>query len=109
VRHYLRAVALALLLVLARRWPTGVVHHERIALDFRAADVSGLRRRSPPQGLWECGIFVFAAMCAVMLLEVVVMLVRGGGGEVERMLGSRTYEDEAREVLEALGTEERKA
>ena len=35
-----------------------------------------------------------------------MLLVRGRGGEVERMLGSRTYEDEAREVLEALGADE---
>jgi hypothetical protein len=39
---------------------------------------------------------------------VLVLLARGRGGDVERMLGSRTYEDEAREVLEALGAEERK-
>jgi hypothetical protein len=72
--------------------------------------MSGLRTPlAIPQGLWGAGIFVFAALCAVMLLEVLVMLARGRGGEVERMLGSRTYEDEAREVLEALGAEERKA
>jgi hypothetical protein len=80
------------------------------SIDFRAADMSGLRTPlAIPQGLWGAGILVFTALCALTLLEVLVMLARGRGAEVERMLGSRTYEDEAREVLDALGAEERKA
>jgi TRAP-type C4-dicarboxylate transport system permease small subunit len=106
LRHYLHAVALALLLVLAGAMAYGAWYITSESLDFRAADMSGLRTPlALPQGLWGAGIFVFAALCAVMLLEVLVMLARGRGSEVERMLGSRTYEDEAREVLEALGTE----
>ena len=109
VRYYLHAVALAALLILALAMAYGAWYITSESLDFRAADMSGLRTPlAVPQGLWSAGILVFAAMCAVMLLEVLVLLARGRGGEVERMLGSRTYEDEAREVLEALGTEEPK-
>lgn len=108
VRHYLHAVALALLAVLAAAMAYGAWYITAESIDFRAADMSGLRTPlAIPQGLWGAGIFVFAALCLVTLAEVLVMLARGRGAEVERMLGSRTYEDEAREVLEALAAKER--
>ncbi len=104
VRHPLHAVALGLLLVLAAAMAYGAWYITKESLDFRAADMSGLRTPlALPQGLWGAGIAVFALLCLVMFLEALWLLARGRGAEVERMLGSRTYEDEARETLEALG------
>jgi TRAP-type C4-dicarboxylate transport system permease small subunit len=103
-RQYLHAVALACLLVLAVAMAYGAWYITAESIDFRAADMGGLRTPlAIPQGLWGAGILVFAALCALMLAEVLVMLARGRGAAVERMLGSRTYQDEAREVLDALG------
>jgi TRAP-type C4-dicarboxylate transport system permease small subunit len=108
-RYPLHAVSLALLLVLAVAMSYGAWYITSESIDFRAADMSGLRTPlAIPQGLWAAGIAVFAVLCLVTLLEVLWLLVRGRGAEVERMLGSRTYEDEAREVLGALGEAGRK-
>lgn len=105
-RYPLHAVALGLLLVLAAAMAYGAWYITNESIDFRAADMSGLRTPlAIPQGLWGAGIAVFALLCLVMFVEVLWLLARRRGAEVERMLGSRTYEDEARETLEALGGE----
>jgi TRAP-type C4-dicarboxylate transport system permease small subunit len=109
-RPYLHAIALAALFVLAAAMAYGAWYITDESLDFRAADMSGLRTPlALPQGLWAAGIFVFAAICLVTLLDVVVLIARGRGREVDAMLGSRTYEDEAKEVLEALAEGDRAA
>jgi hypothetical protein len=78
------------------------------SIEFRAADMTGLRTPlAIPQGLWGFGIVVFACLCLVLLARAVLLLARGRGDEVDRLLGSRTYQDEAREVLDAVGKGER--
>ena len=102
-RQYLHAVALLFLLVLAVAMAYGAWYITNESLEFRAADMTGLRTPlAIPQGLWGVGFLVFACMCLVWFVRAAVLLARGRGGEVERLLGSRTYEDEAREVLDAL-------
>ncbi len=104
LRHHLHAVALVCLLALAVAMAYGAWYITRESIEFRAADMTGLRTPlAIPQGLWAAGFFVFAALCAVMLARAVLLLAGGRGAEVERLLGSRTYQDEAREVLEAVG------
>jgi TRAP-type C4-dicarboxylate transport system permease small subunit len=110
LRHPLHAVALGLLLVLAVAMAYGAWYITSESIDFSAADMSGLRTPlAIPQGLWGAGIAVFALLCFVTLAEVVWLLARRRGAEVERMLGSRGYLDEAREVLDALGKKGPKA
>jgi TRAP-type C4-dicarboxylate transport system permease small subunit len=103
LRQYLHAVALVFLLVLAVAMAYGAWYITNESIEFRAADMTGLRTPlAIPQGLWGIGIFVFACLCLVLLVRAAWFLARGQGDEVERMLGSRTYEDEAREVLDAV-------
>ncbi len=74
------------------------------SLLFGATDISLLR--TPlwlPQGLWAFGIVVFLALIVVMLVENALLLVAGGGAEVEAQLHTRTYDEEAAEALEAVG------
>lgn len=69
---------------------------------FDAHDNSALRVPMViPQGLWAFGIAAFAAMVAVLLLESLLTLLAGRGAELDRLLGSRTIEDETQEALEA--------
>jgi TRAP-type C4-dicarboxylate transport system permease small subunit len=55
-----------------------------------------------PQGLWSFGIVFFAVLVVVLLVEVGLLLLRGRGDEVERLLGPRTLQDETKEALEAV-------
>ena len=104
LRQYLHAVALVFLLVLAAAMSYGAWYITRESLEFGAADMTGLRTPlAVPQGLWAFGIFVFAALCLVTAARTVLLLAAGHGAEVDRLLGSRTYDDEAREVLDAVG------
>jgi TRAP-type C4-dicarboxylate transport system permease small subunit len=108
-RQHLHVVALVFLLVLAAAMAYGAWYITRESIEFRAADMTGLRTPlAIPQGLWGFGIFVFAGLCLVLFARAVLLLARGRGGEVDRMLGSRTYQDEAREVLDAVAGGERR-
>jgi TRAP-type C4-dicarboxylate transport system permease small subunit len=103
-RQHLHAVALAFLFVLALAMAYGAWYITSESIEFRAVDMTSLRTPlAIPQGLWGFGIVVFACLCLVLLARAVLLLVRGQGAEVDRMLASRTYEDDAREVLNAVG------
>ena len=70
---------------------------------FDAHDNSALRVPLVwPQGIWGFGIGVFVLMCAVLLLESALALLAGRGAELDRLLGSRSLEDETEEALEAV-------
>ena len=70
---------------------------------FDAHDNSALRVPLViPQGLWTAGIVAFCAMILVLALESVLSLVLGQPAELDRLLGSRTLEDETAEALEAV-------
>ena len=73
------------------------------SLLFDAHDNSALRVPLVlPQGLWAFGIIAFCAMIAVLLLESLLALLAGRPEELDRLLGSRTLEDETAEALEAV-------
>lgn len=70
---------------------------------FDAHDNSALRiPLTWPQGIWGVGIAAFVLMCAVLLLEALLAFVAGKPGELERLLGSRSLQDETEEALEAV-------
>jgi len=73
------------------------------SLLFDAVDNSALRiPLAIPQGLWMVGIFAFCAMIAVLVLEGALDIALGRPEELDRLLGSRTLEDETAEALEAV-------
>jgi TRAP-type C4-dicarboxylate transport system permease small subunit len=104
LRAWMHGVALAFLLVLAfvfawRGWALVAESWE-----FGAHDTSALSiPLVVPQGLWAVGLTVFFALCAVMLLEVVLLLARRRPRAVDRLLGPRTAVEETAETLEAVG------
>jgi TRAP-type C4-dicarboxylate transport system permease small subunit len=103
LRHNLHAVALLLLSVFAFAMCYGAWKLVEESLMFNATDMGGLRTPlAIPQGLWAAGLFVFALFCLVTLLEVIGFLSSGRGVEADRLLGSRTYEEEAKEALDAI-------
>jgi TRAP-type C4-dicarboxylate transport system permease small subunit len=55
-----------------------------------------------PQGIWAVGITAFVVMLSVLLLESALTLLAGRPADVDRLLGSRTLEDETAEALEAV-------
>lgn len=70
---------------------------------FDAHDNSALRVPLViPQGLWAFGILAFCGMIAVLLLESLLALLTGEPEALDRLLGSRTLEDETAEALEAV-------
>jgi len=112
LRAPLHLVALALLGALAAfvAWAAWALVDESAL--FGAHDNSALRvPLVAPQGIWAFGISAFVVMTAVLLLESALALLAGRGTELDRLLGSRTLEDETREALEAVamarGEEER--
>ncbi|MDJ0390585.1 TRAP transporter small permease [Roseomonas sp. E05] len=72
------------------------------SLLFNAHDNSGLHLPLVlPQGIWTFGLAAFCLMVTLQLAEGVLAFALVGPEEVERMLGSRTADDETREALEA--------
>nr|WP_314072682.1 TRAP transporter small permease [uncultured Roseococcus sp.] len=70
---------------------------------FDAHDNSALRIPMViPQGIWVVGLAAFLVMTLVLLLEGALALVTGQGTQLDRLLGSRTIDDEAEEALEAV-------
>ena len=73
------------------------------SLLFDAHDNSALRVPLViPQGLWSFGIIMFCVMIAVLMLQSLLALLTGQPEELDRLLGSRTIDDEAAEALEAV-------
>jgi TRAP-type C4-dicarboxylate transport system permease small subunit len=70
---------------------------------FDAHDNSALRVPMViPQGIWLAGLVAFLMMTLVLLLESLLALLTGQGAQLDRLLGSRTIDDEAEEALEAV-------
>ena len=73
------------------------------SLLFDAHDNSALRLPlAVPQGVWVFGLLAFCAMALVLALESTLLLLSGRPGEVDRLLGPRTVDDDAAEALEAV-------
>jgi len=104
LRAYLHALALALLTVVGfffawRGWAVVIESWEFGATDTSALSIPLII----PQGLWAIGLTAFFALTVTMLLEVLLLLVHGHRGGVDRLLGPRSIAEETEEVLEAAG------
>lgn len=102
LRGPMHALALAFLVVLAffMTWRGWAVVAE--SWEFGARDTSALSiPLIVPQALWAFGITVFFVLAAAMLVEVLLLLALGRRAAVDRLLGSRTLEEETAEALEA--------
>lgn len=72
------------------------------SLLFDAHDNSALRvPLAVPQGVWFFGLAAFCLAVLVLAAEGASLLLVGRPAEVDRLLGSRTVDDEAAEALEA--------
>jgi len=103
LRAWLHLLSLALLAVLAvfAAWAAWELVDESALFD--AHDNSALRIPLViPQGLWAFGIGAFVVTIAVLLLESALALLCGRGAELDRLLGSRSLQDETQEALEAV-------
>jgi TRAP-type C4-dicarboxylate transport system permease small subunit len=75
--------------------------------EFDAKDTSALSvPLILPQGLWAVGLTAFAALALVLLAEAVALLAARRWQAVDRLLGSRTVEEETREAIDAAGQQE---
>jgi len=102
-RQYLHLFALSLLGVLAGFLSFGAVELVQESLDFGATDNSLLRTPlALPQGLWTVGIVVFFILIVAMMIETLLLIVAGQAEAVDRLLGPRSYTEEAAEALEAV-------
>ena len=103
LRTYLHALALVLLTVFAGFLAWASITLVRESIEFRATDLSPLSvPLAAPQGLWALGICAFFALTVLMVVEVGILLLRNDGEAVDRLLGSRSCEDESAEALEAV-------
>jgi len=103
LRAVLHLLSLLLLGVFAAfcAWAAWSLVDESILFD--AHDNSALRIPLVlPQGVWAFGIFAFCAMILVLALDGALALLAGRPEELDRLLGSRTIDDEAAEALEAI-------
>lgn len=108
-RQYLHATALLLLAVFAGflAWASIVLVRE--SLLFRATDLTPLSvPLALPQGLWAFGICAFFGLTVLLVVEVAILLAKGRGDEVDRLLGARSYEEETAEALEAAAEAKRR-
>ena len=104
VRQYLHAAALLVMLAWSLLLAYGAVTLVLESYDFGATDRSTLTiPLIAPQGLWAAGIVFFVVFVTVMLAEVILAIALSRPEHVERILGPRTLEEEAREALEAVG------
>ncbi|WP_178130384.1 TRAP transporter small permease subunit [Reyranella sp. CPCC 100927] len=105
VRHPMHLLSLAALAVFIGFVAKGALDLVDESLLFNATDISVLR--TPlwiPQGLWTFGIVVFLVLTLIMLAQGALLVIAGRGAEAEALLHARTYDEEAAEALEAVGT-----
>jgi TRAP-type C4-dicarboxylate transport system permease small subunit len=103
LRQYLHVLALAFLTLFAAYATYGAVNLARESWDFGATDMSALRMPLViPQGLWAFGLAMLFVTALELLLECLARLFSGKAAEVDRLLTSRTYEEETAEILDAV-------
>src|SRR4051812_7616610 len=103
IRQYLHVLALVLLAVFAAYATFGAVMLARESYDFGATDMSAFRMPLVfPQGLFAFGLAMLLVSTLELLAEAVGLIFSNRPEQVDRLLSSRTYEDEAAEVLDAV-------
>ncbi len=100
-RQYLHLLALLLLAVFAAYATYGAIQLAIESWEFGATDMSALRTPlALPQSLFAFGLGMLLVTTLQLLLESVLLL--GQKKSIDGLLSSRTFEDEAAEVLEAV-------
>ncbi|MEY3732086.1 MAG: hypothetical protein RLZZ57_2842 [Pseudomonadota bacterium] len=103
LRAWLHLFSLALLLGLGIFFAWAALELVDESALFNAHDNSALRIEMIwPQGIWAFGIISFAIMGLVLMLEASLAILAGKPEELDRLLGSRSLEDETEEALEAV-------
>lgn len=101
LRQYLHLLALLLLAVFAGYATYGAANLALESWDFNATDMSALRTPLVvPQSLFAFGLAMLLVTTLQLLLESVLLLKQRKS--IDPLLSSRTYQDEATEVLEAV-------
>lgn len=100
-RRYLHLLALLLLAVFAAYATYGAINLAYESYEFRATDMSALRTPLVlPQSLFAFGLGMLLVASLQLLVESLLLVLRGES--IDSLLSSRTYEDEAAEVLDAV-------
>ena len=103
LRAWLHLLSLGLLGVLAVLIAWAALELVDESALFDAHDNSAMRvPLVVPQGIWTFGILAFVLMLGTLLLESALALALGRGADVDRLLGSRSLEDETQEALAAV-------
>jgi TRAP-type C4-dicarboxylate transport system permease small subunit len=109
-RQYLHLLALLLLAVFVGFLAYGAVMLVLESWDFGATDMSLLRTPLVvPQGLWAFGLAGFFVLLLAMLAEALLLLAAGDSAAVDRLLGTRSFTEEAQEALDAVASARRDA
>lgn len=105
VRVWLHIASLFAMVVTTSFFLYGAGTLARDSYAFGSTDLSSLRvPMMVPQGLWAAGFALLLIAVVALVLRSLAGVLRGQADDVDRMLMSRTYEDEAAETLEAVGT-----
>jgi TRAP-type C4-dicarboxylate transport system permease small subunit len=105
IRQYLHALALLLLAVFAAYATYGAACLAWESFEFGATDMSALRTPlALPQGLFAFGFAMLLASALELLVETLVLIAARKPQDIDRLLASRSYEEEAAEVLDAVKT-----
>lgn len=107
IRVWLHLLALTALLGFAAIMAHAAWNLVEESLLFSATDISLLRiPLAIPQGLWAGGIAVLVILAALMLVENLLLALAGDTAAVDANLSTRSYHEEAKEALEAVGAPE---
>jgi TRAP-type C4-dicarboxylate transport system permease small subunit len=102
VRAWLHVAALAVLLVVAGFFAWGSASLAIDSYQLHATDVSLLRTPLVlPQALWAAGFALFFVVALGLCARVLAALAGREPAKVEKALGTRGYQDEVAETLEA--------
>lgn len=103
MRSWLHLASLLALVVATGFFVYGAASLAKDSWEIGATDLSTLRvPLALPQGLWAAGLALLLLAAVALLLRSVRALAGGDPQTVNRLLMSRSYEDEAAETLEAV-------
>jgi TRAP-type C4-dicarboxylate transport system permease small subunit len=107
-RAYLHALSLLLFTLFAGFLAWRSAAEVRDSWDFGALGHSPIQiPLVVPQGFWAAGIAVFAVLLVALTVEVLLLLALSRHDQVDRILGSRTLQEETEEALQAVGEKPR--
>ncbi len=102
-RVWLHLASLGALAVTTGFFVYGAVSLAKDSFELGSTDLSTLRTPlALPQGLWAAGMALLLLVVLALAARAIAGLMLGRADEVDRMLMSRSYEDEAAETLEAV-------